>query len=50
MVCINPTYGFINYSNIKNEDSLNKILSTKTDKFYYNKKSDFMKYFRKKMH
>ena len=51
MVCINPSYGFINYSTIKNEDSLNKILSTKTDNFYhnkYNKKSDFIKYFKKR--
>ena len=50
MVCINPSYGFINYSTIKNEDSLNEILSTKTDNFYhnkYNKKSDFIKYFKK---
>lgn len=47
MICINPSYGFINYSTIKNEDSLNEILSTKSDKFYHNKKSDFMKYFRK---
>lgn len=51
MVCINPSYGFINYSTIKNEDSLNEIFSTKTDNFYhnkYNKKSDFIKYFKKR--
>ena len=50
MVYINPSYGFINYSTIKNEASLNEMLSTKTDNFYYNKynkRSDFMKYFRK---
>ena len=50
MVYINPSYGFINYSTIKNEVSLIEILSTKTDNFYhnkYNKRSDFMKYFRK---
>ena len=51
MACINPSYGFINYSEIKNENSLNEILSTKTDEFYhnkYNKKSDFMKYLKKR--
>ena len=51
MACINPSYGFVNYSNIKNEKLLNEILSTKIDNFYHNKcnkKSDFMKYFKKR--
>ena len=51
MVCINPSYGFINYSNIKNEELLNEKLLNGTDKFYYNnynKNSDFMKYLKKR--
>lgn len=51
MASINPSYGFINYSKIKNEALLNEILSTRTDKFDYkksNKKySNFMEYFKK---
>ena len=51
MASINPSYGFINYSKIKNEASLNEILSTRTDKFdckKNNKKySNFMEYFKK---
>ena len=48
MACINPSYGFINYSDIKNEELLNEKLLNKTDKFYYNKKSNFMKYSKKR--
>ena len=40
MACINPSYGFINYSSIKNEESLNKKLLNGTDKFHYNKLCD----------
>jgi len=48
MACINPSYGFINYSEIKNEASLNKILSTRTYKFSCNKKySNIFEYFGK---
>lgn len=46
MAYIDPSYGFINYQLIENEDSLNKILSNKIDKSY-NKKTNFMKCFRK---
>ena len=41
MACINPSYGFINYSTIKNEELLNKkfsIIITK-DNFYYKKRN-----------
>ena len=41
MACINPSYGFVNYQLIDNEDSLNKILSNKIDKSY--NKTNFMK-------
>lgn len=51
MASINPSYGFINYSTIKNEASLNEMLSTRTDNFNCkksNKKySNFMEYFKK---
>lgn len=40
MAYINPSYGFINYSNIKNEELLNEKLLNGTDKFYYNKQCD----------
>ena len=46
MSYIDPSYGFINYQLIEDEDSLNKILSNKIDKSY-NKKTNFMKYFKK---
>ena len=48
MAHIDPSYGFINYSNIKNEELLNEKLLNGTDKFYYNKKSDFTKYLKKR--
>ena len=40
MAYINPSYGFINYSNIKNEELLNGKLLNGTDKFHYNKQYD----------
>ena len=40
MAYINPSYGFINYSNIKNEELLNEKLLNGTDKFHYNKQCD----------
>lgn len=40
MAHIDPSYGFINYSNIKNEELLNEKLLNGTDKFYYNKQCD----------
>lgn len=45
MCCINPSYGFINYSEIKNENLLNKIISTRQNEFCYNKQ--YRNYFRK---
>ena len=50
---IDPSYGFINYSNIKNDELLNEMLLTITDKndFCYNKhgvkKSNNIRSFRK---
>lgn len=50
---IDPSYGFINYSNIKNDELLNEMLLSITDKndFCYNKhgvkKSNNIRYFRK---
>ena len=40
MAYINPSYGFINYSNIRNEELLNEKLLNGTDKFHYNKQCD----------
>ena len=50
---IDPSYGFINYSNIKNDELLNEMLLTIADKnnFCHNKhgvkKSNNIRYFRK---